>query len=99
MTEYRAAKEAAAWIDGSRREQLRVTGPDRVSFLQGMVTNDVEKLAVGTSCQVTMLTAKGAMVEIIDLKPVGSNVMVRFRILPGVIEDYTDAFERNHISA
>lgn len=62
MTEYRAAKEAAAWIDGSRREQLRVTGPDRVSFLQGMVTNDVEKLAVGTSCQVTMLTAKGAMV-------------------------------------
>jgi hypothetical protein len=40
-----------------------------------------------------------AMVEIIDLKPVGSNVMVRFRILPGVIEDYTDAFERNHISA
>jgi len=62
MTEYRAAKEAAAFVDGSRREQLLVTGPDRVSFLQGMVTNDVEKLAVGGSCQVALLTAKGAMV-------------------------------------
>lgn len=49
-------------MDLSARQQLRVTGPDRVSFLQGMVTNDVEKLAVGASCQVAMLTAKGAMV-------------------------------------
>lgn len=61
-TEYRAAKEACAWVDLSARQQLRVTGPDRVSFLQGMVTNDVEKLAVGASCHVAMLTAKGAMV-------------------------------------
>lgn len=61
-TEYRAAKEQAAWVDLSNREQLQVTGPDRVSFLQGMVTNDVEQLAVGASCQVAMLTAKGAMV-------------------------------------
>ena len=40
-----------------------------------------------------------AMVEIVDLAPVGANTMVRFRILPGAIEDYADAFERNHISA
>ena len=40
-----------------------------------------------------------AMVEIVDLSPIGGNTMVRFRILPGVIEDYAEAFERNHISA
>ena len=40
-----------------------------------------------------------AMVEIVDLTPIGGNTMVRFRILPGVIEDYAEAFERNHISA
>ncbi|MBL8918392.1 MAG: folate-binding protein YgfZ [Myxococcaceae bacterium] len=61
-TEYRAAKEACARAGLSTRDQLRVTGPDRVSFIQGMVTNDVEKLPVGQSCPVAMLTAKGAMV-------------------------------------
>ena len=40
-----------------------------------------------------------AMVEIVDLTPIGANTMVRFRILPGIIEDYAEAFERNHISA
>ena len=40
---YRAAREQAAWVDLSSRELLRVTGPDRVSFVQGMVTNDVTR--------------------------------------------------------
>jgi folate-binding protein YgfZ len=40
-----------------------VTGPDATSFLQGMVTNDVEVLPVGESCAVAFLTAKGAMVS------------------------------------
>lgn len=59
---YRAAHDACARVDLSQRQQLRVTGPDRVSFLQGMVTNDVDALAVGATCPVAMLTAKGAMV-------------------------------------
>lgn len=60
--EYRAAREEVAWADLSAREQLQVTGPDRVSYLQGMVTNDVEKLPVGASCYAAVLTPKGAMV-------------------------------------
>lgn len=36
-----------------------------------------------------------AVVEIIDLTPIGEQTMVRFRILPGFIEDYSDAFQRN----
>lgn len=59
---YQAAHDAAAWVDRSSRSQLKVTGGDRVSFVQGMVSNDVEKLAVGASLYATMLTAKGAMV-------------------------------------
>jgi folate-binding protein YgfZ len=61
-TEYRAAREAAALVDASDREQLRVTGGERASFLHGMVTNDVEGLPAGGSCYAAMLTAKGAMV-------------------------------------
>lgn len=60
--EYRAAREAAAFYDSSDREVLRVTGPDRESFLQGMLTNDVKGLAVGASCYAALLTPKGAMV-------------------------------------
>lgn len=59
---YRAAREACARVDVTQREQLRVTGPDRVSFLHGMVTNDVTGLAVGASNYAAVLTPKGAMV-------------------------------------
>lgn len=61
-TEYRAARDAAALLDTSDREVLRVTGEERASFLHGMVTNDVEGLAVGASNYAAMLTPKGAMV-------------------------------------
>ncbi len=59
---YAAATSKAAYRLHTQREQLRITGPDRVSFLQGMVTNDVESLAIGESCAAAMLTAKGALV-------------------------------------
>jgi folate-binding protein YgfZ len=59
---YQAAREGCAVIDLSARAVLTVTGPDRVSYLHGMVTNDVEGLAVGASNYAAMLTAKGAMV-------------------------------------
>lgn len=61
-SEYRAAIDGCAVFDGSDREQLRVTGAEALSFIQGMVTNDVEALAVGTSCYAALLTVKGSMV-------------------------------------
>ncbi len=61
-SEYRAAIDAYGVFDASLRQQLRITGPDASSFLQGMVTNDVEGLAVGSSCYAAMLTVKGSMV-------------------------------------
>ena len=60
--EYQAALERCATFDSSDHELVRVTGPDAGSFLQGMVTNDVENLAVGASCYAALLTVKGAMV-------------------------------------
>jgi folate-binding protein YgfZ len=60
--EYRAASEGCGWFDASDRQQLRVTGAEAFSFIQGMVTNDVEALPVGGSCYAALLTVKGAMV-------------------------------------
>jgi folate-binding protein YgfZ len=38
-----------------------LTGVDRVRFMQGMVTNDVEALTPGQGCHAAMLTTKGKM--------------------------------------
>jgi folate-binding protein YgfZ len=59
---WRAAREDVAWADLSGREQLRITGSERVEFLHGMCTNDITALAVGSSLYAAFLTPKGAMV-------------------------------------
>jgi folate-binding protein YgfZ len=41
---------------------VRLSGPDARSWLQGMVTNDVEKLADGEGCYAGHLTAQGKLV-------------------------------------
>jgi folate-binding protein YgfZ len=43
------------------RARLRVTGADRVTFLQGQCTNDVKRLGLGESCYAAFLNAKGKM--------------------------------------
>ena len=60
--EYAAARLNACLIDISFREMLRLTGEDRVSFLHGMVTNDVKRLGEGEVTYAAMVTAKGALV-------------------------------------
>ncbi|MFM9843548.1 MAG: YgfZ/GcvT domain-containing protein [Dongiaceae bacterium] len=42
-----------------RRGVLRITGVDRVSFLQGLVTNDVARAAAGQPVYSALLTAQG----------------------------------------
>lgn len=61
-SEYRAAIDGCAAYSATDRQQLRVTGSEAVSFVQGMVTNDVEALAPGGSCYAALLTVKGSMV-------------------------------------
>ena len=44
------------------RAFLRVAGPDAASFLQRMVSNDVEALAPGESCEALLLTPKARVI-------------------------------------
>ena len=48
--EYRALTRGAAVLDLGFRTLVRAVGPDRATFLQGMLTNDVERLAPGAGC-------------------------------------------------
>jgi folate-binding protein YgfZ len=44
------------------RAYLRVAGPDSADYLQRMVSNDVEGLAVGEACDALLLTAKARVI-------------------------------------
>jgi folate-binding protein YgfZ len=60
--EYAALRESAALVDLGFRARLRVTGADRVDFLQGMLSNDVRGLAPGDGCATLLLTEQGKIV-------------------------------------
>src|SRR5262245_22772594 len=57
--EYRALVEGVALVDLGFRTFVRAAGPDRATFLQGMLTNDVERLAPGAGCAAMLLTIQG----------------------------------------
>ena len=59
MREQRAAAEAAAVVDRSNRGVLRITGPDRLSWLHSLTTQSLEGLAAGTSAQALILSPTG----------------------------------------
>lgn len=62
LEEYQAVRKQAGLFDLSFRAKVRMTGEDRVSFLQGMVSNDVKRLKAGEGCYTTILTEQGRVV-------------------------------------
>jgi folate-binding protein YgfZ len=60
--EYKAATSDAAIIQLSSVGIVKLSGSDRVSWLQGMITNDVAKLPVGHGCYAAHLTPQGKIV-------------------------------------
>src|SRR5579872_463921 len=59
---YDAARSASAWIDRSDRGRIVVSGADRRSYLQGLLTNDIVALQAGQGCYTAYLTAQGRMI-------------------------------------
>lgn len=60
-------RTGAVAFDLTGRGSLRVSGPDRVAFLQGVVTNDVRGLAPGSGCPALFLTPKGKLRATLDV--------------------------------
>ena len=60
---YDAARRRAAFIDRSDRGRIVVSGKDRASYLQGLLTNDVVALAPGSGCYAAYLTPQGRMIS------------------------------------
>jgi folate-binding protein YgfZ len=59
--EYAATLEGAALVDLAFRSVLEASGPSRLKFLQGMLSQDVAGRPAGQGGRAALLTAKGAV--------------------------------------
>jgi folate-binding protein YgfZ len=73
---YDAARRRAARVDRSDRARLVVSGPDRASYLQGLLTNDVVALKSGEGCYAAYLTAQGRMIADLHVYELGDLMLL-----------------------
>jgi glycine cleavage system T protein len=79
-TEYATVRSAVGLMDLSHRGLLQLTGPDRLSFLQGMLSNDLRALTPFTGQHATLLSQQG-------------KVIADVRVLCAMNSFYLDFFE------
>ena len=76
MTGYDAVKKTTGIADRSGEARCRVTGPDRVTWLQGLLTNDIAALTPGTGCYAAYLTPQGRMLADIRVLHRGDTLLL-----------------------
>jgi folate-binding protein YgfZ len=81
---YEAARREAAFVDRSHRGRLVVTGPDRATYLQGLLTNDIAALEAGTGCYAAYLTPQGRMITDLLVYELGDALLLN---VPGEVAD------------
>ena len=59
LREQRATETSAGVVDRSNRGVLRITGPDRLSWLHSLTTQHLDRLAAGESAQALVLSPTG----------------------------------------
>ncbi len=75
-SEYRVITASCGLLDRCERGKLALTGADAKSFLQGQVTNDVERLAAGEGCYAAFLTPKGKMLGDLRILETGQELLL-----------------------
>ncbi|PYR23176.1 MAG: hypothetical protein DMF98_18945, partial [Acidobacteria bacterium] len=76
MEAYDAARHRVASIDRSSRGRIVVSGPDRASYLQGLLTNDIAALKPGRGCYAAYLTAQGRMIADLNVYELGDVILL-----------------------
>ena len=74
--EYAAARRGVALFDRSALGKVTVTGRDRLSFLQGMLTNDVKALAPGQGVPAAFLDAHGKVMALLVVYAATDQVLI-----------------------
>jgi folate-binding protein YgfZ len=63
LQQYETACKAAALFDLSASTKVELAGPEALSFLHNLCTNDVKNLAVGAGCEAFLTTAKARVIS------------------------------------
>lgn len=74
--EYQAVRHGAGVVEGTDRGLIAVTGADRATYLQGLLTNDVVALARGSGCYAAYLTPQGRMITDLDVFNLGDTLLL-----------------------
>lgn len=79
-------------VDRSTWGRLRVTGGDRVRFLQGLTTINVEQLADGAHGWGAILSPKGRVLSVIDIARAGESMVITSE--PSIAQKTRDILEK-----
>jgi folate-binding protein YgfZ len=90
--EHAALRESAGVLDLSFRSRICLTGTDRVRFLHGQVTNDVNRLRSGEGCYAAIVTAKGRMESDLNIYALQDELLLDFE--PGLTEKISQRLEK-----
>ena len=87
-------RDAAGIVNRSASSgRIQLTGADRRSYLQGLLTNDIEALRPGTGCYAAMLTAQGRMLTDMRVLELGDAVLLEVpAAVTTAIRDHLDRF-------
>ena len=90
---YTALRNGAAVVERKRSGWILLTGADRRSYLQGLLTNDIEALTPGSGCYAAMLTAQGRMMTDMRVLELGDAVLLDVPCeVASAIRDHLDRF-------
>src|SRR5688572_33279877 len=74
--QYQALRETAAIGAVAPRNAIGVSGRDRASYLQGLLTNDIQALTPGTGCYAAWLTPQGRMLTDLHVFESGDMILL-----------------------
>jgi folate-binding protein YgfZ len=86
--QYRALQESAVLGAVAPRLAVGVAGKDRASYLQGLLTNDIQALTPGSGCYAAWLTPQGRMITDLHVFESGDMILldVPAALLPATVE-------------
>ncbi len=76
LAEHAAVRRTVGLADLSHRGRIRVTGDDRVKWLQSVISNDILPLTVGQGLYSSLLTHKGKMLTYFRVYQLADAVMI-----------------------
>ncbi len=90
--QYRIIAAGAGWIDRSARGRLKFAGKDARAFLQALVTNDLDAIAVGSGVDAAYLTPQGRMIAMLRILVSANDLLVE--AAPGQATELATRFDQ-----